>query len=93
MVKRGERHTDRNQAVSKNATPMLISELVGCGLYRTGYEDVPTMVNSTGMRMRRIKKMALSAGHPSDLRSFQLLGLRTGVSQAATVRVQTKKYL
>lgn len=38
--------------------------------------------------------MALSTGHPaSDLWSFQLLGLRTRVSHAATVRVHTKKYL
>lgn len=38
--------------------------------------------------------MDLSTGHPpSDLWSFQLLGLRTRVSHAATVRVHTKKYL
>jgi len=55
--------------------------------------DVPTTTNSTGMTKRRKKKIVLSIGHPSDLKSFQLLGLRTRVSQAATVRVQTKKYL
>jgi hypothetical protein len=37
--------------------------------------------------------MVLSTGHPSDLKSFQLLGLKTSVSHAATVRVHTKKYL
>jgi hypothetical protein len=72
---------------------MQISELVGCASNRTRYEDIPTMVNSAGMRMRRRKNMVLSAGHPSDLRSFQLLGLKTSVSHAATVRVHTKKYL
>jgi hypothetical protein len=56
-------------------------------------EDIPTMVNSAGIRKRRKKKMALSTGQPSDLRSFQLLGVKTKVSHAATVRVHTKKYL
>lgn len=37
--------------------------------------------------------MDLSTGHPSVLKSFQLLGLKTRVSHAATVRVHTKKYL
>ena len=37
--------------------------------------------------------MALSTGHLSDLRSFQLRGVSTRVSHAATVRVHTKKYL
>lgn len=37
--------------------------------------------------------MALSAGHPSDFWSFQPLGVKTRVSHAATVSVQTKKYL
>jgi hypothetical protein len=56
-------------------------------------EDIPTMVNSTGIKTRRKKNMALSTGHPSDLRSFQLLGVKTRESHAATVRVHTKKYL
>lgn len=51
------------------------------------------MMNSAGIRIRRTKKMVLRTGHPSDLRSFQLLGLKTSVSHAAMVRVQTKKYL
>jgi hypothetical protein len=69
------------------------NELVGCVSNRTAHEDIPTIVNSAGMRTRRKKKMVLSTGHPSDLRSFQLLGLKTSVSHAATVRVHTKKYL
>jgi hypothetical protein len=69
------------------------NELVGCASNRTAYEDIPTMVNSAGIRKRRKKNMDLSAGHPSDLKSFQLLGLNTRVSHAATVRVHTKKYL
>jgi hypothetical protein len=51
------------------------------------------MVNSIGIRKRRRKNMALSTGHPSNLKSFQLLGVKTRVSHAATVRVHTKKYL
>jgi hypothetical protein len=51
------------------------------------------MVNSIGIRWRRKRNMTLSTGHPSDLKSFQLLGLKTRVSHAATVRVHTKKYL
>jgi hypothetical protein len=51
------------------------------------------MMNSTGIKNRRKKNIDLRTGHPSDLKSFQLLGLNTRVSHAATVRVQTKKYL
>jgi hypothetical protein len=51
------------------------------------------MMNSMGIRKRRKKKIILRTGHPSVLRSFQLLGLNTRESQAATVRVHTKKYL
>ncbi len=51
------------------------------------------MVNSIGIKWRRRKNMVLSTGHPSDLKSFQVLGLSTRVSHAATVRVHTKKYL
>jgi hypothetical protein len=69
------------------------NELVGCASSRTAYEDIPTMVNSIGIRTRRKKNMVLSAGHPSNLRSFQLLGVKTRLSHAATVRVHTKKYL
>jgi hypothetical protein len=72
---------------------MQITSLVGCAASKTAREDIPTMVNSTGIRKRRKKNMDLSAGHPSDLRSFQLLGDKTRVSHAATVRVHTKKYL
>jgi hypothetical protein len=55
--------------------------------------DIPTMINSTGIRMRRKKNIIFKTGHPSVLRSFQLLGLKTKESHAATVRVHTKKYL
>jgi hypothetical protein len=51
------------------------------------------MINSAGMRMRRTWKMILRTGHSFVLASRQERGLRTRVSQAATVRVQTKKYL
>jgi hypothetical protein len=51
------------------------------------------MMNSTGIRMRRKKKMALRTGHPSVFKSLKLLGLNTRESHAATVRVHTKKYL
>jgi hypothetical protein len=54
---------------------------------------MPTMTNSTGIRKRRKKNRVLRTGQPSDLKTFQLLGLNTKVSQAATVRVHTKKYL
>src|SRR5260221_11853133 len=37
--------------------------------------------------------MILSKGHPLDLKSLHERGDRTRVSQAATVRVQTIKYL
>lgn len=35
----------------------------------------------------------MSGGHSFDRKSFHVLGERTSVSQAATVRAQTKKYL
>lgn len=37
--------------------------------------------------------MTLRMGHPGDLRSLHVLGDKTRVSHAATVRVQTRKYL
>lgn len=55
--------------------------------------DIPTTINSAGIKKRRKKKIVLRIGHPSIRKSVQLFGLRTRVSQAATVRVHTKKYL
>jgi hypothetical protein len=55
--------------------------------------DIPTTMNSAGIRMRRKKKMALRTGHPSVFKSLKLLGLKTRESHAATVSVHTKKYL
>jgi hypothetical protein len=55
--------------------------------------DIPTTMNSAGIRMRTKKKMALRTGHPSVFKSLKLLGLKTRESHAATVSVHTKKYL
>jgi hypothetical protein len=55
--------------------------------------DIPTTMNSAGIRMRRKQKITLRTGHPSLFKSLKFLGLRTKVSHAATVRVHTKKYL
>ena len=51
------------------------------------------MANSTGIKTLRKWKRILSAGHPGVLRRRHVRGDRTSVSHAATVRVQTKKYL
>lgn len=53
----------------------------------------PTIVNSMGMKRRRKWYASLSAGHSLVRRRRHERGERTRVSQAATVRVQTKKYL
>lgn len=57
------------------------------------YMNAPTIMNSMGMKRRMKWNRTLRAGHSLVLRSLQVLGLRTSVSHAATVRVQTKKYL
>jgi len=57
---------------------------------KTGHS--PTMMNSAGIQKRKKWNKVLSAGHPGVLRSLHVRGDRTRVSQAATVRVQTKKY-
>jgi len=50
-----ERQTALDQAESKNATPFRkqVSKLYH--EQESGNEDIPTMVNSTGIRWRRIK--------------------------------------
>lgn len=50
-------------------------------------------MNSAGMKRRMKWKRILSAGHPGDRKRRHVLGERTRVSHAATVRVQTRKYL
>jgi hypothetical protein len=52
----------------------------------------PTTTNSSGINTRRKWKRTLRAGHPGVLSNLQVLGDRTRVSHAATVRVQTRKY-
>jgi len=84
--------TDLDHPESKKATPMQISGSILGGTEQESW-DIPTMMNSAGIRMRRKKKMTLRTGHPSVFKSLKLLGLNTRESHAATVRVQTKKYL
>ena len=85
--------TDLDHPESKKAIPFQTSESACC--WDTEHEgwDIPTMMNSAGIRTRRKKKMVLRTGHPSDFKSLKLLGLKTKESHAATVRVHTKKYL
>ena len=45
------------------------------------------------MKNRRKWKIIFNKGHPLDFKRVHDLGDRTRVSQAATVRVQTMKYL
>lgn len=54
---------------------------------------VPTMMNSMGIQRRKKWKESLRTGHPGVLKSLHVRGERTRVSHAATVSVQTKKYL
>ncbi len=51
------------------------------------------MINSAGIKSLRKWKRILRVGQPGDLRRRHVLGDRTRVSQAATVSVQTRKYL
>jgi hypothetical protein len=56
--------------------------------------SIPTTTNSMGMKILKKLYKILRTGHPSFV--FTILherGERTRVSHAATVRVQTKKYL
>jgi hypothetical protein len=55
--------------------------------------DAPTMINSAGISNRRKQKRALRMGQPSMRRSLMERGESTSESHAATVSVQTKKYL
>lgn len=50
-------------------------------------------MNSAGMNIRRKWKMTLRVGQPGVFKSLHVLGDKTRVSHAATVRVQTRKYL
>ena len=50
-------------------------------------------MNSMGMKNRRKWKMIFSTGHSEVFISLHARGERTRVSHAATVSVQTKKYL
>ena len=50
-------------------------------------------MNSIGMKNLKKWKMILRRGHSGVFMRRHVLGERTRVSQAATVRVQTKKYL
>lgn len=58
-----------------------------------GGGDAPTIINSTGMKMRRAWNRTLRAGQPGDFIRRQVRGERTRVSHAATVSVHTRKYL
>lgn len=51
------------------------------------------MINSMGMKKRMKWKMILRTGHSPVFMSRHARGDSTSVSQAATVSVQTKKYL
>lgn len=51
------------------------------------------MTNSIGMKRRKKWKMILRTGHSGLFMRRQARGDRTRVSHAATVSVQTKKYL
>lgn len=92
-VARRERTYRSRPTGVEESDPFANNELVGRAPNRKVDEDIPTTVNSAGIRKRRKINMFFRIGHPSDLRSFQLLGVKTSVSQAATVRVHTKKYL
>ena len=50
-------------------------------------------MNSIGMKNLKKWKMILRRGHSGVFMRRHVLGERTRVSQAATVSVQTKKYL
>jgi hypothetical protein len=53
----------------------------------------PTTANSTGMKTRMKWKRILRMGHSPVRMRRHVLGDRTRVSHAATVNVQTRKYL
>ena len=55
--------------------------------------NIPAIVNSMGIKSLKKWKAIFKTGHSLVLRSLYALGERTRVSQAATVRVHTKKYL
>lgn len=60
---------------------------------RNTERDLPTTMNSAGMKNRRAWKRILRVGQPGDFQRRQVRGERTRVSHAATVSVQTRKYL
>ena len=65
----------------------------GFGKWRDVTENIPAIVNSMGIKSLKKWKAIFKTGHSLVLRSLYALGERTRVSQAATVRVHTKKYL
>ena len=78
--------------MSKNATAGATGKKDGWK--RVKLWGIPTTVNSIGMNRRKKWNSIFRTGHPSlFFISLQVRGERTSVSHAATVKVQTKKYL
>lgn len=87
-------HTSWVHLVSKNATASFRQKITLVPQnFRNRCIDSPTTTNSTGIQTLKKWNKILRAGHPGVFIRRHVLGDKTRVSHAATVRVQTRKYL